>query len=61
MDGPPAQSLTFEGLSTDAMKEPPRNPNTPVIDQPMISMYYVDIGDVLFTYVDVQSMAEAYF
>jgi Ca2+-transporting ATPase len=36
MDGPPAQSLTFEGLTQDAMKEPPRNPNTPVIDQPMI-------------------------
>jgi len=36
MDGPPAQSLTFEGLTQDAMKEPPRNPNTPVIDRDMI-------------------------
>ena len=38
MDGPPAQSLTFEGLLPSTMKEPPRDPNTPVIDRPMIGM-----------------------
>lgn len=37
MDGPPAQSLTFEGLLPGTMKEPPRDPNTPVIDRPMIA------------------------
>jgi hypothetical protein len=36
MDGPPAQSLTFEGLLPSTMKEPPRDPNTPVIDRLMI-------------------------
>lgn len=36
MDGPPAQSLTFEGLLPGSMKEPPRDPNTAVIDRPMI-------------------------
>lgn len=43
MDGPPAQSLTFEGLLPSTMKQPPRDPNTPVIDQPMIGTIFIII------------------
>jgi len=36
MDGPPAQSLGLEPVSKEIMKQPPRNPKTPVITQRMI-------------------------
>eukprot|EP00004_Rigifila_ramosa_P010399 TRINITY_DN2224_c0_g1_i2.p1 TRINITY_DN2224_c0_g1~~TRINITY_DN2224_c0_g1_i2.p1 ORF type:complete len:900 (+),score=243.07 TRINITY_DN2224_c0_g1_i2:39-2738(+) len=36
MDGPPAQSLGMEPMRSDVMKEPPRNPNTPVVTPSML-------------------------
>jgi len=36
MDGPPAQSLGLEPVSKDVMKQPPRDPSTPVINRRMI-------------------------
>jgi len=37
MDGPPAQSLGLEPVSKDAMKQPPRHPQTPVITRRMVT------------------------
>ncbi len=37
MDGPPAQSLGVEPLDEDVMKNPPRDPNEPVITRKMVS------------------------
>jgi len=55
MDGPPAQSLTFEGLLPSTMKEPPRDPNTPVIDRLMIgkvlSSSLIMVIGTLYTFV----------
>ena len=36
MDGPPAQSLTFEA-NREAVKLPPRNPHAPIIDRKIIA------------------------
>jgi len=36
MDGPPAQSLGVEPVTQDIMKNPPRDPKTPVINKKMI-------------------------